>query len=388
MRAQMIWEAYEYYRPSERRTWINLALVALTQVKEQTINLMVSLYKTNGNVKALGFGSVATYERIFDTIGWWSFLDILDRKYTLPTTIGGVGIFDLKSPAVSSSSGIITSMPVTPEDTEHATALLKSDYLGIIQHVVPSVDSVNSMRSLSPVGTTTYTTAPSSQDYVRLNGSGSGTSGVDHVTNPPSSSGQGVSSSSSHTYRNVTIDATWDITDHLMIVRFLTLCRLLSVGKRAKVQAGIPNAVVRARTDPEFIYDQAEREIESFYNSGHREVGWKKLISEDRAGRSFLVKEEEAVQVWLSGLTANWSVNLAKEIGLSQSMSRYLIFLCVDAFHCHHYLNRFLNNTILINARRISCVASHPSIVPIRAEWLLRGTPILMLIRRICSQGE
>jgi len=142
------------------------------------------------------------------------------------------------------------------------------------------------------------------------------------------------------------------------------------VGKKAKVQAGFPNAAIRARTDPEYIYDQTEKQIEAFYNSADQEIEWKKVISDkDRVKKTFLVKEEEAVQVWLSNLTADWSISLAKEVGLSESMQRVL------------------KNSIMISPRQIACVASHPSIVPIRAEWLLRGTPILMLIRRFCSQG-
>lgn len=129
--------------------------------------------------------------------------------------------------------------------------------------------------------------------------------------------------SGSHSYRSITADCSWDITNPLTIVRFLTLCRLLSVGKKAKVQAGFPNASIRARTDPEWIYAQTEKEIKAFYNSAEQQVAWEHLITDDdRAKKTFLVKEEEAVQVWLSNLTADWTVSLAKEVGLSQSMQK------------------------------------------------------------------
>lgn len=52
------------------------------------------------------------------------------------------------------------------------------------------------------------------------------------------------------------------------------------------------------------------------------------------------------------------------------------------------FLSSVLKNSIVISPRQIACVASHPSIIPIRAEWMMRGTPILMLIRRFCSQGR
>lgn len=119
------------------------------------------------------------------------------------------------------------------------------------------------------------------------------------------------------------MDCSWDITNQLAVIRFLSLCRLLSVGKRAKVQAGFPNAAVRARTDPEFIYAQTSKVIQQYYESVEQEVPWTKLITwEDMARKTFLTREEETVQVWLSTLTADWSTKLAEEIGLTASMRR------------------------------------------------------------------
>lgn len=130
-------------------------------------------------------------------------------------------------------------------------------------------------------------------------------------------------SGSSHSYRNITTECTWDITNNLTVLRFLTMCRLLSVGKRAKVQAGFPNAAIRARTDPEFIYEQTEMDIEAYYKASGHDIEWKKLISpDDRVKKTFLIREEEAVQVWLSSLTADWMAGLSKEVGLSNSMQR------------------------------------------------------------------
>ena len=98
------------------------------------------------------------------------------------------------------------------------------------------------------------------------------------------------------------------------------------MGKRAKVQSGFPNAAIRARTDPEFIYQQTEKELEEYYNSAGQSVKWDKLISsDDRPKKTFLIREEEAVQVWLSHLTADWAVNLTKEVGLSKSMQTQVI---------------------------------------------------------------
>lgn len=51
------------------------------------------------------------------------------------------------------------------------------------------------------------------------------------------------------------------------------------------------------------------------------------------------------------------------------------------------FANSFLKSSVVMSPRQIACVASHASIIPIRAEWLLRGTPILLVIRRFCSKG-
>jgi hypothetical protein len=161
---------------------------------------------------------------------------------------------------------------------------------------------------------------PSLSDLLHPRGISPGWSLHTSTSSPQTSPLQGPGS---HSYRSITTRCSWDVTNHLTIIRFLSLCRLLSVGKRAKVQAGFPNAAIRARTDPEFIYAQMSKAIQKCYESVEQEVPWTKLITwEDMARKTFLTREEEAVQVWLSTLTADWSVKLAEEIGLTASMQR------------------------------------------------------------------
>lgn len=327
MRAQMIWEVSEYYKPCQRRAWVDLALIALSQVKMQTISLMLALHGKRGYMRALGFGSIVTYGQIFDRIGWTAFLDILERNSTIPM-FGGVASRIARA-RLSSSSGLSTAMPPTPADMEPIYPIGKSDYMGLlqVQDTAPMVRRVASIESFASSRSSSINRSISTFSEASVNSSSISTS-LDTTAQSPRNALPASVVSGSHSYRTITADCTWDITNRLTIIRFLTLSRLLSVGKKAKVQAGFPNAAIRARTDPEFIYAQTEKEIQAFYMTAEQEVSWERLITdEDRAKKTFLVKEEEAVQVWLSNLTADWTVGLAKEVGLSQSMQRCVIVL-------------------------------------------------------------
>ena len=297
MRAQMIWEVYQHYREPESRTWIDEALIALAQVKADTIALMVALHKKNGYMRALGFGSRVTYGQVFDRIGWSSFVDMFDKR------MGRRGRGHQHSE--SSYSDLSTPMPSTPTESEsdRTTSCFKTDYSRVtcpqpsIPGYLPTIHDLVRPQTISP-GWSLRRSSSSPQP-------------------PP------LQTLGSHSYRSITTECSWDITNHLTIIRFLSLCRFLSVGKRAKVQAGFPNAAIRARTDPEFIYVQTSEVIQNYYESVEQEVPWAKLITwEDMAKKTFLTREEETLQVWLSTLTADWSVRLAEEIGLTVSMRR------------------------------------------------------------------
>ena len=298
MRAQMIWEVYQHYREPESRTWIDEALIALAQVKADTIALMVALHKKNGYMRALGFGSRVSYGQIFDRIGWSSFVDMFDKR------MGGRGKGHQRSE--SWHSEVSTPMPSTPAESESDQTIsdFKIDYSRVncpqppsVPGDLPTIPDLLRPQAISPV-VSLRKSSPSPQS-------------------PP------LQTLGSHSYRSIATECSWDITNHLTIIRFLSLCRLLSVGKRAKVQAGFPNAAIRARTDPEFIYAQTSKVIQKYYESVEQEVPWAKLITwEDMARKTFLTREEEALQVWLSTLTADWSLRLAEEIGLTVSMRK------------------------------------------------------------------
>lgn len=303
MRAQMIWEVHQQYRAPESRTWIDEALIALAQVKTDTVALMVALHKKNGYMRALGFGTRVRYEQIFDRIGWTSFVNMFEGRMGRHRT--GHQHSD------SWYSDVSTPMPSTPAESESDRTILDIKFDG------PRMDYLQ----------------PAPSRHLRLRSSRVSLSGDLSDLLHPRGVSPGWSSSSpqrpspqptgSHSYRAITTKCSWDITNHLTIIQFLSLCRLLSVGKRAKVQAGFPNAAIRARTDPEFIYAQTTKVIQKYYESVEQEVPWTKLITwEDMARKTFLTREEEAVQVWLSALTADWSVKLAEEIGLTASMQR------------------------------------------------------------------
>ena len=309
MRAQMVWEVYQHYREPESRIWVDEALIALAQVKADTIALMVALHKKNGYMRALGFGSRVTYGEIFDRIGWSSFVDMFEKR------MGGRGRSLQRSESWYSDAS--TPMPSTPTESESDRTIsdFKIDYSRTNYLQPPPNQYLQLPLSRDP---------SVSSDLPAVSGlphSRTASRWSFHESSP--SPQPHLQASGSHSYRSITTECSWDITDHLTVIRFLTLCRLLSVGKRAKVQAGFPNAAIRARTDPEFIYAQTSKVIQKYYESAEQEVPWKKLITwEDMAKKTFLTREEEAVQVWLSTLTADWSTKLAEETGLTASMQR------------------------------------------------------------------
>ena len=316
MRAQMIWEVYQHHRAPESRAWINEALIALAQVKADTVALMVALHGKNGYMRALGFGSRVRYGQVFDRIGWSSFVQMFDKR------AGGRCRGHRRSE--SWYSDISTPMPSTPAESESDRTIsdFKIDYSRV--NCLQPISSRHS-HLLSLEASSTSGDLSSTPDLLHPRGISPGWSlrASSASLQTPSLKTPSSPTFGSHSYRSITSECSWDITDHFTVIRFLSLCRLLSVGKRAKVQAGFPNAAVRARTDPEFIYAQTSRVIRKYYESVEQEVPWSKLITwEDTPRKTFLTREEEAVQVWLSTLTADWSVKLAREVGLTESMRR------------------------------------------------------------------
>ena len=305
----MLWEVCQHYREPESRTWIDEALIALGQVKADTVALMVALHKKNGYMRALGFGSRVRYGQIFDRVGWSSFVGMFDNR--TGSHCKGHQRFD------SWHSEFSTPMPLTPPESESDQTVYDSKVDDSrINPVRPSLSRYprrySSRTSISSDFSITH-------DLLRRDLS----PGWTFFKSPSLPLYPSFPTSGSHSYRSITTECSWDITNHLTIIRFLSLCRLLSVGKRAKVQAGFPNATIRARTDPEFIYSQTSKVIRKYYESVEQDVPWSNLITgEDLARKTFLTREEEAVQVWLSALTADWSVKLAGEIGLTASMQR------------------------------------------------------------------
>lgn len=311
MRAQMIWGVYQHYREPVSRTWIDEALIALAQVKADTVALMVALHKKNGYMRALGFGSRVNYEQILDRVGWSSFVDMFDKRPG--------GCCRGRQRSESWYSEISTPMPSTPAESESDRTIsdFKADYSSIDPVQSSSSRRLRRQPSRASSASSDFSTI---RDLFHSRGSSPGWTLCKPPSTPQSPS---PLTTGSHSYRSITSECSWDVTNHFTIIRFLSLCRLLSVGKRAKVQAGFPNASIRARTDPECIYAQTSKVIQKYYESAEQEVPWSKLITwEDMAKKTFLTREEEAVQVWLSTLTADWSVKLAAEVGLTASMRR------------------------------------------------------------------
>jgi hypothetical protein len=80
------------------------------------------------------------------------------------------------------------------------------------------------------------------------------------------------------------------------MMRFLTMCRLLSIGKRAAPQPGTPRGSIRARPYPEFIYEQTGKQLQNYYAQFklNHTVSWDKLFSaDDRVKKASLIRERE-----------------------------------------------------------------------------------------------
>jgi hypothetical protein len=80
LRAQMVWQVYDYYKLAERRQWISAALAALELVKARTVALLIDLHKKKGYMRALGFNPILSYGEIFDRIGWSYVLESLGAQ--------------------------------------------------------------------------------------------------------------------------------------------------------------------------------------------------------------------------------------------------------------------------------------------------------------------
>ncbi|KAH7921637.1 hypothetical protein BV22DRAFT_1132105 [Leucogyrophana mollusca] len=308
MRAQMLWELMEYARTPGNVEWMEQVGDAIRDSTNKAVDLLANIRARKGRLRGLGLSPACTLTeaRVFDKIEGDKFMALLDDAATSDYSYGSLATpDDVRSPVLSDKQELNFS---------DAAPLVSESLVASLDHI-------------------------------------SITSTADSGTSSPSSN-----SSSKRKYRVVDGDE-WDLKDRTMIIRFLTVSRLLSLKKEMYLEVG-PPAYIRARTNPTAVYMEAEAQI-------LKKLPDVTIIPADRTKKLMLVKEHEKMQSYLSQVTANWICKLAAEMALSTLM----------------------RSSIITNSRHISCVASYTSILPIRAEWFASGTPILLLVRRFCSKG-
>ncbi|KAG2117199.1 uncharacterized protein F5147DRAFT_671705 [Suillus discolor] len=168
---------------------------------------------------------------------------------------------------------------------------------------------------------------------------------------------------SSHKRYQITVEPEWDTDNLFLVARFLTLCLLLSECKIAKLKSGLLTRVI-VRVDLQLMYANIERELEALGLLPARRN------AKPCDGKMKFNRQCDAMQVYVSIVTTDWVKKTVFRLGLldfHQSLSEGLI---------------------VANGRGISCVATYPSTLLVRALWLTSNTPLLVAIQRFCSHGE
>lgn len=272
-RAQMLWDLIEHFRTSPILTEsIAGAIALLSEIKVKTAKLLQVITIKNGNIRPLGFGSVVTMLDIFDHIGFTEFLAYI---------------------AARSNESSRCNSPDRPPSANSETSR--------------DVDQQGSHSNDNQL--TTVDTSNSTRDSASSSDSGS------------------RSSTSSHHHRTLSVDTEWNAGDLSMVVRFLTLCRVVSISKVAALEPG-PQTRIIARLDMQYAYTKTEEELDAL---GLIDGILSDFIRPaDRAKRQTLTTESEASQVYLAQLTTDWMGKTAAavrlSIGAQRSVYSYNIF--------------------------------------------------------------
>ncbi|EGN93941.1 hypothetical protein SERLA73DRAFT_78324 [Serpula lacrymans var. lacrymans S7.3] len=305
MRAQMLWELMEYARTPGNVEWMELVVDAVRDSTDKAVVLLANIRARKGRLRGLDLSpaSTLTEARVFDKIDGDKFMALLDDTST-------------------STSDYSDESLATPDGLPPSTVLNEKEQVNLPEAVRLASETLGASR-----------------DYFSAKQSASS----DNAPAP--------NSPSKRKYRAVEVDE-WDLKDRTMVLRFLTISRLLSLKKEMYLEPG-PPAYIRARTNPTAIYAEAEAQI-------LEKAPEITINAVDRTKKLMLVKDHEKMQSYLSQLTANWVCKLSADMLLSNLIKR----------------------STITSSRYISCVASYTSILPIRAEWFASGTPILLLVRR------
>ncbi|CAF1302275.1 unnamed protein product [Adineta ricciae] len=158
----------------------------------------------------------------------------------------------------------------------------------------------------------------------------------------------------------------WHLSDYRMIARFLSYCRILSLNKTAILEPGATR--IRSRLDPLFAASMTEKQLDNL-NLIDEDVLSSFICNDDRPTRTGLIREIENMQVYVSQLTCDWLTKLSLEMGLT------------------HPIQKLLSSSVQISSRLLHCTSAYASILVIRIEWLVKHTPLFLVVRRFCTHG-
>lgn len=277
MRAQMLWEMIQHFKPPEKHQWIEQAVISLKEAQRKGFELLREFKQKKGHFRGMGFGLMISYRELFDRIGFTESLAIITSS-----SLNGSDYSDISSTSseISAFSGFDTPSTLDTPSTEF------EDYPKMATDLVPPslVDDIKDRLLLAPPRPLPIRT---------------------HRAN--------------HSHRFFEAD-TWDLDDHVTMVRVLAFCRMLSVHKKATLWAG-PPAMIRYRIDPEAAYEASETALIDLFAEGDKTAFFNVVNPKDRVKRTSVEREHETMQVYVSQITADWVARLASDLKLPRSIS-------------------------------------------------------------------
>jgi hypothetical protein len=111
----------------------------------------------------------------------------------------------------------------------------------------------------------------------------------------------------------------WNLSDYRMLARFLSYCRLLSLGKTVTLEPSSNR--IYSRLDPVFASSETERQLDCI-KLIESDLLSKFIAHHDRPSRTALVHDIENMQIYIAQLTCDWIMKLCLEMGLGQPTQR------------------------------------------------------------------
>lgn len=158
------------------------------------------------------------------------------------------------------------------------------------------------------------------------------------------------------------------------------MCNLLSEFRFANIEAGPPTRV-KVRVDLQLMYERNAKELEELNLTGKRRLNYH-IKAHEKMNR-----QTEAMQIYVSRVTANWVKQEAVKEG--NLWSWYSISIVLQVFkYANLYISlSFPEDFIATSHRKITCIASYASFLLVRDAWMKSKIPILLMVQHFCSHG-